>query len=798
MNNDTKSTNAVSSLFQKIHLIIVSCFILFSTFVGGLFIYQVQQGLLIETDLQALTPHDSQNELIQLAGERLFNKFGNKIILLIGAGDKENALDAAQKAEGLLRESKGFQWLAADNTGSPHLQMLEVLKQHRHTLLSNEQRAQLVAGNFDEIKTKALRSLYSLNSWSNIITPAEDPLNLFNDYIMPLISGDDEQSVERGYPVLNSETKSYVLLTATISDGSFNLNAQKEVDGAISNMIAEISDMYPDIEILKSGVVFHAAEAAGKAQSEVSVIATVSILGIVVIFLLVFGSSLPLLISLGSVAFGCFSAFTICHFKFSGVHILTLVSGASLIGVAIDYSLHYLTRLQNIKKSTHRLQVLRSIFTSILMGLITSIIGYSFLAQADLPGLNQIAIFSISGLIASWLFVVSIYPYVLHFKKNAYPKLLIRFVKSPVRFWLRLGESKAITLILGVTLLSIIICVLFLKASEDVRSLHVPSQALLKQERDIRELLKRDTPNQFFLLSADSEQQLLQLEEQFDGQLEYLVSSGAIESYDLMSRYLPSQQTQQQNYALLRENVYGENNLLNRFMTDVGYDSDVIDMAQEEFAANQGSYLLPSSLVPASGEDLSALWLGKLGERHASLVALQGISDTLSLSNAADLVSGVIFVDKVERLSHLISEQRTAASRMLVVAYLIIILLLMVRYRQYSAALLAGIPLISTIVTLSILAITGTEITLFHVLALFLILGLGMDYSIFLYESYGENVSTLVAISLSAITSCLSFGLLSLSSSPMLSAFGITVLLASLINMVLVPVVKMIPVHRRS
>ncbi len=67
-----------------------------------------------------------------------------------------------------------------------------------------------------------------------------------------------------------------------------------------------------------------------------------------------------------------------------------------------------------------------------------------------------------------------------------------------------------------------------------------------------------------------------------------------------------------------------------------------------------------------------------------------------------------------------------------------------------------------------------------------------MDYSIFAREAAPGDKDCRLAILLSALTSCLSFGLLSLSSTPMVQAFGITVLLGSLLNLLLVPLVDLL------
>src|SRR5690606_32484187 len=66
--------------------------------------------------------------------------------------------------------------------------------------------------------------------------------------------------------------------------------------------------------------------------------------------------------------------------------------------------------------------------------------------------------------------------------------------------------------------------------------------------------------------------------------------------------------------------------------------------------------------------------------------------------------------------------------------------------------------------TLAGLALWGEQLNLFHFLALLLVLGVGIDYSLFIMEDAELNASTMLAILLSAIANELSFGLLAVSS----------------------------------
>ena len=81
----------------------------------------------------------------------------------------------------------------------------------------------------------------------------------------------------------------------------------------------------------------------------------------------------------------------------------------------------------------------------------------------------------------------------------------------------------------------------------------------------------------------------------------------------------------------------------------------------------------------------------------------------------------------------------------------------------------------------------GIPLTLFSVLALVLVLGISMDYVLFFVETRTTYRSTILAVTLSAITTLLSFGLLALSSTPVVHFFGVTLLIGILSAFILAP-----------
>ena len=101
-----------------------------------------------------------------------------------------------------------------------------------------------------------------------------------------------------------------------------------------------------------------------------------------------------------------------CVALFGRMHVMTLVLGSSLIGVAVDYPLHYLSKSWSLKP-WRSWPALRLTLPGLSLSLVTTCIGYLALAWTPFPALTQIAIFSAAGLVGAYLSAVCLLPALL-------------------------------------------------------------------------------------------------------------------------------------------------------------------------------------------------------------------------------------------------------------------------------------------------------------------------------------------------------------------------------------------------
>lgn len=776
------------------------------------------KGIKIETDLTKLFPQDPAHPLINHVNAGLFAAFGNNFVVAVAATDKKTVLAASDIVDTALKHSSVsdlFIPAEIDEQLELQQQQQQLLSAHRYHLLTSDQTTSLTGDDQRRLMSDAQRAIFGFGSSG--LSPFEDPLNLIAQNLQVLqlpIAGE----IHGEKILIEADGKFAVLRVLKLSTGAFEINTQDRVNAwllTLKQQLDEHSDFSisknenaaennaldknqhtltkQSVELLLSGAVFHAADAASHARKEMTVIGAGSLIGIIILFGIAFRQLSPLVLTLLSVGFGCAFAFFTTLAIFGNVHLITLVFGASLIGVAVDYSLHYLCKqqaesLKEVLSSTPPKSVRDFLLPALTLSLLTSVLGYSCLLQTPLTGLRQIACFSVLGLIAAWLFVIALYP---HISPRHYREGSPLVDKAAKFFWDILFKiSKPLGWVLAIAATVIVLYgFLNVSLSRDVRTLYKPSVELMHSEKTLQSMLNGVSPNQYFLLTADTPELLLQHEENFIKEsLAPLKNNKAISGWTATSDWVPSIAQQQKNYRIQKNTIYNESGLLTNFFASIGFLSDAVEQSRVLFNAAENNYFLPEQWITRARPDQALLWQGEFENQYVSIVGLRGIKDIAQLRDLE--TSHILFVDRVGDLSVLLGNLIRAAGAMLAAAYLVVACLLVVVYRRRSALLIVSVPLLSTLLSLSLLTLMGQDINLFHVFGCYLILGLGIDYAIFSYINGDNDAVARRAIWLAAMTSSLSFGLLALSQTPMVQSFGMVLALGCLWNLLLAPLVS--------
>jgi predicted exporter len=393
------------------------------------------------------------------------------------------------------------------------------------------------------------------------------------------------------------------------------------------------------------------------------------------------------------------------------------------------------------------------------------------------PAVRQIALFALCGLIAAYLSVILLLPQLV---KRPYAGNIAPVAGPAGRFiewWsARVGANAAAALALA----TLALCVpgwLQLQSDDDVRSLTSRPAALLQQEARIRSLTGVEIGTRYFVVEGKTPESTLQAEEQLVARLRELAVKGELGYYQAISSFVPSAARQEENRALLRKTIHGDGKLLEQAFQHVGLRTGVAGELAQAYRQSEGRLLTPEVWLATPGAaPFRHLWLGKRESGYASVVIPVGAKTTESLASVAADLPNVWFVDKAASVSRLFSQYREGLSYGLGVAMLLVLGLLCWRYGGYGGAATLLPTALGIAAALAVAGYRGSALTVFSMMALMLVLGVGVNYSIFLMEGRTRAGTTCVAVLLSATTTVLSFGLLAFSGTPALSGFGATLL----------------------
>lgn len=729
-------------------------------------------GYHIETDILALLPATEQDPVIEHASARFNDNLSRRHLLLVGDSDLTTAVAGADRLVSQLAGVPGIAQITYRLDEQRQRQSIAVYLPYKQQLLDAATRSLLERGGAQALLTESLQMIYSPMTPLSSALLGSDPLLLNYRFLTSMSAQLSSVTLQQGLLVSKYKGRHYVLINLHLDDSPFSIHLQQQLLPALNKTIDQIRQAHPTVEVVNVGVARFAAAGVRSAWREISTIGTGSLLAVVLILWLVFRSPLPLLTSLLPIAIGFSAAFVSCQWVFGSVHLLTLVFGASLIGISIDYSFHYFTDRLAGDKNWDSKAGLQRILPGISLGLVTSVIAYAGLCFAPFPGMQQMALFSSVGLVAAFLTVVCLFP-VLASQGCDNDGRWLKRAERVLQFlqWKKTNVAMLVSALLVVVISGLI----QLTANDDIRLLQSSPIELKQQEQQAMAILGTGLSHQFLLVEGDSAQQVLEKEESLHADLLALQQQGKLQRFDAISRQLPSRARQSKDHKLLQQSLLSAPQPLTAYGESLGMSASLLNNWSQQLAEPLSDYLeLSSWLASPAGEPLRHLWLGKTERGYASVITLYRADYNAVKALEQPQLS---VVDKTRDISNLFGDYRTKAALLVVFSYLVIYTVLMFRYRWHGALWLMLPPALSVLLVLALLGWTQQPMNLFHLLALLLVLGVGVDYTLFLEEGKQHRSSTLLAIILSAITSLLSFGLLAMSNTPAVQAFGFTVLI---------------------
>ncbi len=525
-------------------------------------------------------------------------------------------------------------------------------------------------------------------------------------------------------------------------------------------------------------------EIGGRTAREASLIGSVDTLGLILLLLVAYRSWRTPILGVLPLASAGLAGLAAVALLFDGVHGITIAFGFTLIGVVQDYPIHLFSHQ---RPGITPWQNARSIWPTLATGVASTCIAYFTFLASGVDGLEQLAVFTIAALVAAALATRFLLPALIDPdpRDPADSPLMARLWRGIER----LPRPRAWVLIaLAVASLA----AMQLSASpfwqNDLSRLTpVPADAMARDMRLRDELGAPDVRYLLAVRGRDAEA-VLQASEALRPRLDAMRESGVIDGYDMAARYLPSARTQRVRQAALPDaaSLQAE---LDAALTGTDFVPDVFaDFVRDVATARAAP---PLTVRDLAGTPLATTLSGLLretGDGATALVSVAGIRDDAAFLAAANAV-GLHPVDMKAASESLVAQYRQRVLWSLALAALLLAATVWFSLRDPRRTLRVLLPMaLTTLVILGVLRAFGVELTLFHLVALILAAGLGLDYALF-FDHAGDGMRdqlrTLHALIVCSLMTLLVFALLALSTIPVLRAIGVTVTLGVVSNFVL-------------
>ena len=575
--------------------------------------------------------------------------------------------------------------------------------------------------------------------------------------------------------------KQALLVAETVAPG-FDPTGQQNAVNAIQQAFAAARGSSRS-QLTLSGPGAFSVEIGGRTQREAGWIGTVDTISLVLLLWFAYRSwKAPLLGILPLASAGLAGLGAVALF-FDGVHGITVAFGFTLIGVVQDYPIHLFSH-QHAGLSPK--QGARMLWPTLATGVASTCIAYVTFLASGVDGLKQLAVFTITGLATAALTTRFLLPALIDPRPHD-----VADSKRLARIWAgisRLPRPRATLALLALVALGVIAFAPGAFWQNDLSKLTpVPAEAMARDARLRGELGAPDVRYVIAIGGRDSEA-ALQASERLRPRLDALVHDHAIAGYDLAARYLPSAATQRARQARLPDTA-SLRSMLAEAVAQTPFRPDAFtDFVHDVAVAKTATPLTASDLQGTPlATSVSGLLLQRPG-RATALVSLTGLRDPAAVASIA-AANGAQLLDLKQASESLVVEYRQRVLFALAIAAVLLVLTVWLALRQPRRVLRVLAPMaLTTLLILAVLRGCGVELTLFHLVALILAAGLGLDYGLFFDhagDSREEQLRTLHAVIVCSLTTLLVFALLALSSIPVLRAIGSTVAIGVFGNFVL-------------
>lgn len=726
----------------------------------------VKKGINIDADLFNMLPKPEIGKALNAADEKLTEVTGQNVFILVSNPDFNKAKQVSEQVYSQLKESPRFKSISLYQNTDSFGKIVEYVDKYKYNLIEPETIDELNSeGGAEAFAQDALSKAYGAFTVTSLENLESDPFMLGEHNLLNFLKQLQESGTKMSLKdeVLASEVNGrwYVMIRGILSKKGAALASKENAVVQIHQVCDPLED--GETRFIYSGTPFHSYKSSTNATQEISLISTVSMAAVLVILLLIFKRPSPILFSIGSILWSSLMAIFATLAIFGKMHILTLVFGTSLIGSCIDYSLHYFINWKGNLACHKGYQVRNHLIKGLSLSLVSTVICYFILVFAPFNLLKQMAVFSMSGIISSFLTVICVYPFIKVPQEKREIKLL-KYYSMPSWYNKKFVGRIAITVMFVFSILILLIFHKNVKIENNLSRLYKMEGREMLNEKEAAQVLQYN-PSGWFIVSGATVEETLQNEENLTARLKKMNAGKEKGGFVCITSYVPSVAMQKKSRAAAEKLMpfAGEQ------YEYLGYDSSLAKKLISDFNAGKDDFIEIGKNVPEYLESaISTAWLGEIDGKYYSVVLPVSVLDYDAYKSLAD-GENVFFVSKVRSMNADLDRLSSMILNLFVVVYIALFVILKFFYSWKQTSKIVSVPLLIVLMTAAIFALCGIHFEFFSITGMILVFGLGLDYVIYMIENE-KRVDEVqdaklepFAIALSFVTSAVSFGALALS-----------------------------------
>lgn len=769
-------------------------FILFTAlFAISLVFLYFSSKLKLEEDITKFIPKDKKLDEINFAMQNIKVKDKLVITLFYADSTKNDPGDLMSCADELVdslqaKHADYLKDLTFKISDELMVQSYQSFYKHLPLFLEEADYAKLDALTQTDSVKRAVESAYkSLLSPSGVVLGkfiTKDPLNFLPIALKKTqdLKFDENFELNEGYIQTRDKKNLLIFITPSVppTEVPENKKFMQDLDALIQNLQKKNSGA---IQIQYYGANPVSLGNSVQVRKD-SMVTSISALCIIVLLLFLFFRRIQIIFYiLLPVVFGALFSFTLLYFLRGEISAIAVGAGSIILGIAINYSLHFFTHYKH-ERSIEK--VISDLTLPMLIGCTTTVGAFLSLQFTKSQALHDFGLFAGFSLIGAVLFSIIVLPHVLKSKKTEQEtnedeteNFLDKFLAYPF------DKNKIIVFAAFVLTILFAFTAKNVQFESDLMNMNYQSDQLKEAQSHLDALNKFSLQTVYVVTQGKDLNSALKQYEKNTALLEQQKKEGSISKFSNIGSVLLSDSLQQ--IRIDRWNAFWtktKKDSLKQNLIQAGTAFKFKENAFESFykLLNKNYQLIPSSEQDSLKNLLVKDWVNE-DANQTSLVtmvkAMPGKKE--SIYKAFENTPNTVVFDKQFITQSFIDVIGSDFNLVLGITALLVFGFMLLAHGRIELAIINFLPMfISWVWILGIMSVFGLKFNIINIIISTFIFGLGDDYSIFIMDGlsheykYGRKnlASYKTSILLSALTNVVGIGVLIFAQHPALKSIA--------------------------